>query len=74
MGAFLVLSTLSLAGNWSLIQRFYSARNDREAGASAGWPACCSSCLPPVWIFTGMFARAFIRIQGCRIRRPSTRG
>ena len=30
IGAFLIFSGLSLAGNWSLIQRFYCARNDRE--------------------------------------------
>ena len=38
VGSFLVLSTLSAAGNWSLIQRFYSARNDREA-RGIGWTA-----------------------------------
>jgi SSS family transporter len=63
VGAFLILSGLSLAGNWSLIQRFYSARNDRAA-RGVGWLASMLFFLvPPVWIFTGMFARAFIPLQ-----------
>ena len=64
VGAFLVLSTLSLAGNWSLIQRFYSARSDRAA-RGVGWLASLLFfLLPPVWILTGMLARAFIPFQG----------
>jgi SSS family transporter len=64
VGAFLVLSGLSLAGNWSLIQRFYSARSDREA-CGVGWLASLLFfLLPPLWIFTGMLARAFIPLQG----------
>jgi Na+/proline symporter len=63
VGAFLVLSTLSVAGNWSLIQRFYCARNDREA-RGVGWLASLLFfLLPPAWIFTGMLARAFIPLQ-----------
>lgn len=62
--AFLVLSSLSLAGNWSLIQKFYSARSDREA-AQMGWLASVVFLiLPPVWIFTGMLARAFVPSKG----------
>ncbi len=62
--AFLVLTTLSLSGNWSLIQRYYSARSDREA-RGVGWLATLLFLLlPPVWIFTGMFARAFLPAQG----------
>jgi solute:Na+ symporter, SSS family len=64
VGAFLVLSCLSLAGNWSLIQRFYSARNDREARGVGWFASLLFFLLPPVWIFTGMFARAFVPIQG----------
>jgi SSS family transporter len=64
VGSFLVLSTLSAAGNWSLIQRFYSARNDREA-RGIGWTAALLFLLlPPVWIITGMAARAFISPNG----------
>ncbi len=64
VGAFLVLSTLSLAGNWSLIQKFYSARNDREC-RGVGWLASLLFLLlPPMWILTGIFARSFIPPQG----------
>ena len=38
VGSFLILNILSAAGNWSLIQRFYSARSDREA-RGIGWTA-----------------------------------
>jgi len=64
VGAFLVLSGLSLAGNWSLIQRFYSARNDRECRGVGWFASLLFFLLPPLWIFTGMFARAFIPLQG----------
>jgi Na+/proline symporter len=60
LGAFVVLTTLSLAGNWSLIQKFYSARNEKEC-RGVGWLASGLFFLvPPAWIFTGMLARAFI--------------
>ena len=63
VGAFLVLSALSLAGNWSLIQKFYSARNDREC-RGVGWLASLLFfLLPPAWIFTGMFARALVQLK-----------
>ncbi len=61
---FLVLSCLSLSGNWSLIQKFYSARSDRES-VRMGWLASALFlALPPVWIFTGMLARAFVAPTG----------
>jgi solute:Na+ symporter, SSS family len=61
--AFLVLSTLALAGNWSLIQKFYSVRSDREC-RGVGWLASALFLLlPPAWIFTGMLARVFTRLQ-----------
>lgn len=64
VGGFLVLMTLSTAGNWSLIQRFYSARNDREC-RGIGWLASALFfLLPPVWIVTGIFARAVIAPSG----------
>ena len=63
VGAFLVLSALSLAGNWSLIQKFYSARNDREC-RGVGWLASLLFfLLPPAWIFTGMLARALVQLK-----------
>jgi SSS family transporter len=69
VGAFLVLTTLSVAGNWSLIQKFYSARNDREC-RGVGWLASLLFLLlPPAWIFTGMFARTFVQM---RISDPQT--
>jgi SSS family solute:Na+ symporter len=46
VGAFLVLTTLSVAGNWSLIQKFYSARNDREC-RGVGWLASLLFLLLP---------------------------
>jgi Na+/proline symporter len=64
VSAFLVLSGLSLAGNWSLIQRFYCARNDRECRGVGWFASLLFFLLPPLWIFTGMFARAFIPLQG----------
>jgi SSS family transporter len=63
VAAFLVLSTLALAGNWSLIQKFYSVRSDREC-RGVGWLASALFLLlPPAWIFTGMLARVFTRLQ-----------
>ena len=63
VGAFMVLTALSLAGNWSLIQKFYSARSDREC-RGIGWLASLLFfLLPPVWIFTGMLGRAFTQLQ-----------
>jgi solute:Na+ symporter, SSS family len=64
IGSFCILSTLSMAGNWTLIQRFYSARSDREC-RSIGWVASALFfVLPPTWILAGMFARAFIAPYG----------
>jgi Na+/proline symporter len=64
VASFLLLTTLSYAGNWSLIQRFYSARSDRAA-RGIGWTAAVLFLvLPPIWIVTGMIARAFISPQG----------
>jgi solute:Na+ symporter, SSS family len=64
IAAFLVLSALSLAGNWSLIQKFYSARSDSEC-RGVGWLASALFfLLPPAWIVTGMVARVFISPAG----------
>lgn len=64
IGAFSIFSALSLSGNWSLIQRFYCARNDRQAYGVGLFATLLFLLLPPLWIFTGMFARAFIPLQG----------
>jgi SSS family transporter len=64
VGSFLLLTMLSAAGNWSLVQRFYSARNDRES-RGIGWTAAVLFfLLPPLWILTGIWARAFIAPAG----------
>jgi SSS family solute:Na+ symporter len=64
VAAFFVLTTMSLAGNWSLIQKFYSARNDRTC-RGVGWLASLLFLvMPPLWILTGMFARAFEPLHG----------
>lgn len=62
--SFLLLATLSCAGNWSLVQRFYSARNDREARGIGLTAAFLFLLLPPLWILTGMSARAYIAPSG----------
>ena len=52
--------SLSQSANWPLIQKFYSARSDRDA-LRVGWVACVLTLLlPPIWIITGMFARGFL--------------
>jgi len=64
VASFLLLMVLATGGNWSLIQRFYSARSDR-ASRSMGWTAAALFfLLPPIWISTGIFARAFVSPQG----------
>jgi Na+/proline symporter len=60
IAAFSIFSALSLAGNWSLIQRFYCARSDREAYGVGLFASLLFLLLPPLWVFTGIFARAFI--------------
>lgn len=63
VGAFLVLSTLGLAGNWSLIQKFYSARSDREARATGWLASALFLLLPPFWILTGLLARVSFHVR-----------
>src|SRR5579884_760538 len=60
VGGFLVLSGLSLAGNWALIQKFYAARTERDCRGTGWLASVLFFVLPPLWIFTGMLARAFI--------------
>lgn len=64
IGGFFVLTTLSTSGNWSLIQRFYSARNDRECRGIGWFAGVLFFLLPPIWIVTGIFARALIPPTG----------
>lgn len=57
---FVLLSTLSMSGNWSLVQRFYSSRSERDA-RRVGWlAAVLFLLLPPVWILAGMAARVWL--------------
>ncbi len=64
LAAFLVLVCVSTAGNWAMVQKFYSARSDREA-RGVGWlAALLFLALPPFWIFTGMLARSFVPFGG----------
>ncbi len=64
VGAFVVLSTMSLAGNWSLIQKFYAARSDGECRGTGWLAAALFFIMPPLWIFAGVLARAFVSPQG----------
>src|ERR1700722_2998779 len=58
--ALLVMSSMSQSSQWPLIQKFYSARSDRDA-RRVGWSACVITLLiPPFWVFTGMLARGFL--------------
>ncbi len=64
LAAFLLLICVSTAGNWAMVQKFYSARSDREA-RGVGWlAATLFLVLPPFWIFTGMLARGFVPFDG----------
>ena len=57
---FVLLVSLSLAGNWSLIQRFYASRSETDA-RRVGWLATALFLvLPPIWIFAGMAARVWL--------------
>ena len=58
--ALLLQGMMSQSANWPLIQKFYSARSDRDA-LRVGWLACLLTfVLPAIWIITGMFARGFL--------------
>jgi len=62
--AFFLLIAVSMSGNWSLIQKFYSVQSDRDA-RKVGWLAgAFFFLLPPFWILTGMMARGFIAPNG----------
>lgn len=64
VASFLLLTMLSAAGNWSLVQRFYSGRTDRESRGIGWMAALLFFLLPPLWILTGMWARGFIAPAG----------
>lgn len=58
--ALLLQGMMSQSANWPLIQKFYSARSDRDA-LRVGWLGCLLTLvLPAIWIVTGMFARGFL--------------
>ena len=57
---FVLLVSLSMSGNWSLVQRFYAARSEQDA-RRVGWTAgVLFLLLPPVWIVAGMAARLWL--------------
>jgi len=60
--SFLVLSTLSISGNWSLIQKFYAARSDKDAIRLGWFATIIFILLPPIWITTGMLARGYLGV------------
>jgi Na+/proline symporter len=60
MLGFILLVSLSMSGNWSLVQRFYAARSEKDA-RRVGWTAgILFLLLPPVWIVAGMAARVWL--------------
>lgn len=62
--AFQVLSIMSSMGNWSMIQKFYSARSDVDARRMGWFATLLFLLMPPLWICTGMLARGFIAPNG----------
>jgi solute:Na+ symporter, SSS family len=58
--AFGLMGCVSTAGNWGMIQKFYSARNDRDARRVGWFAAFLYFVIPPLWILAGMFARGFL--------------
>jgi SSS family transporter len=69
LAAFALMSCVNVSGNWGMIQKFYSARSDRDA-RRVGWlGAFLYLVMPPLWILAGMFARAFL---GSDVRDPQT--
>jgi solute:Na+ symporter, SSS family len=60
MLAMLLMISFAQSSHWPLIQKFYSARSDRDA-RRVGWLSCFITVLvPPFWVFTGMLARGFL--------------
>ncbi len=60
IAALLLQGMMSQSANWPLIQKFYSARSDRDA-LRVGWLGCLLTfVLPAIWIVTGMLARGFL--------------
>ena len=67
---FVLLVTLSIAGNWSLIQRFYASRSETDA-RRVGWLATALFIvLPPIWIFAGMAARVWLPADWAKHHDP----
>ncbi len=67
---FILLSTMSMAGNWSLVQRFYSARSEQDARRIGWLAAALFLLLPPVWIIAGMAARVWLPADWARQNDP----
>lgn len=60
IAALVLQGAMSQSANWPLVQKFYSARSDRDA-LRVGWIACfLTITLPSIWIITGMFSRGFL--------------
>ena len=58
--AFLVLAGMSYNATWSLVQRYYSVRDEREARKVGYLAATLSIFGPPLWILAAMAARQIL--------------
>jgi SSS family transporter len=55
-----VMMSMTQSSNWPLIQKFYSARSDREARRVGWFASLITLLIPPIWVLTGMLARGFL--------------
>ncbi len=58
--AFFVIITLNYSTSWSLVQRYYSARNEREARKAGYLVAALNVIGPPLFFAPAMAARFFL--------------
>lgn len=58
--ALVLLTLMAFSSNWALIQRFYSTRGEREALRAGLFAGLGFIFLPPLWIFSGIAARALV--------------
>jgi len=56
----LLILVLNFGSNWSLIQRFYSAKTDEDAVRAGLLASFSFLVLPPLWSFAGMAARVVL--------------